>query len=230
MAVYVVTGATGALGTEVVRGLITRGHRVAVPFRERSRFDALKGAIGAGDALHGEPAEIDQLADAERLMAAAVRWAGTLDGVAAMAGAYASSGTLEAAPPSEWDEMLRANVATTYAACRAALPHLLKSRGTIVTCSSHAVVTGGAGTAYLASKSAVEGLTREIAVENRTRGVRANAVAPGTIDTPANRAAMPKADTTSWTPPDQIAAVVAFLLSPESAPITGAVIPVHARR
>ena len=230
MAVYVVTGATGGLGTAVVRALLAGGHRVAVPFRESARFEALQKAVGQTDALHGEPAVVERVEDAERLMAAAVRWGGALDGVAALAGAYASSGTLEEAPVREWDEMLRQNLQTTYSTCRAALPHLRATRGSLVTCSSHAVATGGAGTAYIAAKAAVEALTRELAVENRARGVRVNAVAPGIIDTPANRAAMPDADTSRWTPPEQIAGVIAFLLSPASAPITGAVVPVHARR
>jgi NAD(P)-dependent dehydrogenase (short-subunit alcohol dehydrogenase family) len=126
--------------------------------------------------------------------------------------------------------MLRLNLQTAYATARAALPHLITSRGSLVLCSSQAVATGGGGTAYVTSKAAVEALTRELALENRTRGVRVNAIAPGIIDTPANRAAMPKADARQWTPPDQIAEVVAFLLSSASAPITGAIVPVHARR
>lgn len=230
MGAYVVTGATGALGTAVVRALLAEGHRVTVPFRDPARFESLKAAASGADALHGEAAEIDRMGDAERLMAAAVRWAGALDGVAALAGGYASSGTLEQAPASEWEDMLRLNLQTAYATCRAAVPHLLVTRGSLVTCSSQVAAAGGAGTAYVASKAAVEALTRELALENRGRGVRINAIAPGIIDTPANRAAMPKADMSRWTPPDQIAAVVAFLLSPASAPITGAIIPVHARR
>jgi NAD(P)-dependent dehydrogenase (short-subunit alcohol dehydrogenase family) len=230
MAVYVVTGGTGALGSAVVRLLLDRGHDVSVPFRERSRFDALKADMPQGERLFGEKAEMDQVDEAARLMAAVAQRAGRIDGVAALAGGYASSGGLEVAPPSEWNEMLSVNLATAYATCRAAVPHLVASRGAIVTCSSRAVTTGGAGSGYVVSKAGVEALTRELALETRGRGVRVNAIAPGTIDTPANRRAMPKADTSTWTPPEEIAAVVAFLLSPESSPVTGAIVPVHARR
>jgi NAD(P)-dependent dehydrogenase (short-subunit alcohol dehydrogenase family) len=230
MAVYVVTGGTGALGSAVVRLLLARGHDVTVPYRERARLDALKAALPQADRLYGEAAEMDRVDQAERLMAAVANRAGGVDGVAALAGGYASSGLLEVAPPHEWDEMLRVNLATTYATCRAAVPHLAASHGAIVTCSSRAVVTGGAGAAYTVSKAGVEALTRELALETRARGIRVNAIAPGTIDTAANRHAMANADMSAWTPAEEIAEVVTFLLSPESAPITGAVLPVHGRR
>jgi NAD(P)-dependent dehydrogenase (short-subunit alcohol dehydrogenase family) len=229
MPAFVVTGGTGALGAAVVRALVGRGHLVLVPFRDERRFAALASSLGAPDRMRGEAAEMHVAADAERVMAAAVRWAGALDGVAAIAGGYAHSGTLEAAPIAEWEEMMRVNLQTAYATCRAALPHLAAG-GSIVACSARGVTTGGAGTAYTVSKAGVEALTRELALETRARGIRVNAIAPGTIDTPANRRAMPNADSSTWTPPEQIAEVVAFLLSPESAPITGAVVPVHARR
>jgi NAD(P)-dependent dehydrogenase (short-subunit alcohol dehydrogenase family) len=76
------------------------------------------------------------------------------------------------------------------------------------------------------SKAALLTLTEAIAEENRG-GVRANAVLPGTIDTPANRAAMPGADFSRWTPPEEIARVVLFLASAESAPVSGAAVPVY---
>jgi NAD(P)-dependent dehydrogenase (short-subunit alcohol dehydrogenase family) len=80
--------------------------------------------------------------------------------------------------------------------------------------------------AYAVSKMGVLALTRALALENRGRGVRVNAISPATIDTAANREAMPRADRSAWTAPERIAAVVGFLLSPASAPVTGAVIPV----
>jgi NAD(P)-dependent dehydrogenase (short-subunit alcohol dehydrogenase family) len=152
---------------------------------------------------------------------------GRIDGAALLAGAYAGSATFEAAPEAEWDEMLRANLQSVYASTRALLPHLLKNGGSVVTVGSGYASSGGAGAAaYAASKNAVVALTRTLALENRTRGVRFNAIEPGTIDTPANRRAMPNADTSQWTPPERIAGVVAFLLSAESAPASGSVIPV----
>jgi NAD(P)-dependent dehydrogenase (short-subunit alcohol dehydrogenase family) len=103
----------------------------------------------------------------------------------------------------------------------------LKEGGSVVTVSSRAAEAGGAGAAaYAASKAAVLALTRALALENAERGVRFNAISPTVIDTEANRHAMPKADRSRWTAPEDIAKVVAFLLAPASASITGAVIPV----
>ena len=130
----------------------------------------------------------------------------------------------------EWERMMRTNLGTVYAVCRTALPHLLKQGGSVVTVGSKAAEAGGAGAAaYAVSKAAVHSLTRVLALENRDRGVRFNCVMPLTIDTPANRKAMPQADHSSWTKPEAIAEVIAFLLSPASAPITGALVPVDGR-
>jgi NAD(P)-dependent dehydrogenase (short-subunit alcohol dehydrogenase family) len=80
--------------------------------------------------------------------------------------------------------------------------------------------------AYAVAKEAVHALVRVLALENQDRGLRFNAVLPGTIDTGANRAAMPGADRQRWTSPEAIARTIAFLLSPRSAPVTGALVPV----
>lgn len=224
---FVVTGGTGSLGGAVVRALVAQGARVAVPYRSEAAWQALQGAAGGGAALFGLAADMARVEDAQRFVDTAVGRMGRLDGVAAIAGAYAGSGPLESAPVAEWDRMQQTNLGTIYATCRAALPHLLKSGGSVVTVSSRLATTGGAGSAaYAVSKAAVLALTRVLALENSERGVRFNCVVPSTIDTPKNRAAMPKADPASWTSPDAIARVVLFLLSPESGAVTGAVVPV----
>lgn len=223
----IVSGGTGALGRAVVAALLARGDRVAVPYRGTPGFDALRTATGGAPGLWGAEADIADLAGARRFVDAAAGWLGRLDGVACLAGAWQGGGPLETTPLSEWDAMLRVNLATVYATCRAALPHLLKEGGSVVTVSSRTAETGGAGAAaYAASKSAVLALTRALSLENADRGVRFNAISPTVIDTEANRHAMPRADRSQWTAPEDIARVVAFLLSPASATVTGAVIPV----
>jgi NAD(P)-dependent dehydrogenase (short-subunit alcohol dehydrogenase family) len=226
MAAVVVTGGTGALGSAVVRRLLADGKSVAVPFRDRRAWDALGEASGASPHLWGREADLSDPAATAAFMDEAAARDGGLAGLAAVAGAFAASGTVEEAPVAEWRSMMATNLDATWSACRAALPHLLRSRGTIVTVASRLAETGGAGSAaYAVSKSGVIALTRVLAQENRGRGVRVNCISPGTIDTPANRAAMPQADTSTWTPPDRLAALIVYLLSPESAPMTGAVLP-----
>lgn len=225
---YVVTGGTGALGRAVVEALLAAGARVAVPYRDEATFEALHRQARPADALWGARADLADHAAAAAFVEAARAFLGGLDGVACLAGAYAGAGPLHEAAADEWPRMLRANLESVYAVCRPALPHLPRG-GTIVTVGARRVDSGGAGAAaYVVSKAAVHALTRALADENRTRGVRVNAVAPAILDTPANRAAMPTARHATWTPPTEVARVISFLLSPDSAPITGAVIPVDA--
>lgn len=223
----VVTGGTGALGRAVVHHLLARGDRVAVPYRGPAGFEALRAGVGGSAALWGAEADIADVESARRFVDAAAGWLGRLDGVACLAGGWQGSGPLETTPAAEWDAMLRINLASVHASCRAALPHLLKEGGSVVTVSSRSAETGGAGAAaYAAAKAAVVALTRALALENADRGVRFNAISPTIIDTDANRHAMPKADRSQWTAPEDIAKVIGFLLSPASATITGALIPV----
>ena len=227
---YVVAGGAGALGRAVVAALLQRGARVAVPYRSAAGWESLRTALGAGESLWGGPADLSDPASAARFAGEAAERLGGLMGAAALAGAYAGSATLEAAPVHEWDDMMRTNLGTVYGLCRASLPHLLERGGSVVTVASRLAEAGGSGAAaYAVSKAAVIALTRVLALENRDRGVRFNCVMPAIIDTAANRKAMPGADTASWTPPEAIARVVVFLLSPESAAVTGAVLPVDGR-
>jgi NAD(P)-dependent dehydrogenase (short-subunit alcohol dehydrogenase family) len=179
---------------------------------------------------YGQAADMSKPAVAVSFVEAAARFLGTLDGVAAIAGAFAGGATFEAAPAEEWDAMLLANLAPAHAVARASLPHLLKQGGSLVFVGSRMAETSGANTAaYAVAKSAVHALTRILALENKARGVRVNAILPGTIDTPDNRKAMPTADRSSWATPESLARIVGFLLSPESAPTTGALVPVDGR-
>jgi NAD(P)-dependent dehydrogenase (short-subunit alcohol dehydrogenase family) len=226
-AAVLVTGGTGALGRVVVKALLTAGARVAVPYRSEADWDALRAGAPSGAGLWGARADLADAAAARAFADEAAGRLGGLDGLAALAGAFAASGTLEASPAEEWRAMMTTNLDTAWAICRAALPHLLRGGGTAVTVASKLAESGGAGAAaYAVSKAGVIALTRVLARENQARGVRFNCIVPGVIDTPANRRAM--TDTSHFVPPEAIARVVLFLLSPDSAPVTGATVPVDA--
>lgn len=226
----VVAGGTGALGAALVKLLLTQGHRVAVPFRSPDTFDRLREGLPDTDALWGAKAEIATTAGARTFLDAAAAKLGGLDGVAVVSGAYAGSGPLGEAPEDEWPSMMRANLETAHAICRAAVPHLLTGGGSVVTVASRLIEHGGAGAAaYVVAKAGVAALTRVLALEYRDRRIRFNCIAPAVIDTADNRTAMPSADRSSWTPPEAIAGIIAFLLSPSSSPVTGAYIPIEGR-
>jgi NAD(P)-dependent dehydrogenase (short-subunit alcohol dehydrogenase family) len=224
----IVTGGTGALGRALVRLLLARGTRVAVPWRNAEEWRSLQQEAGALPLL-GIEATLSDDAGAEAFVAEAAAWLGALDAVALVAGGWKGGASFEAAPVDEWDRMLRTNLDTVAHVCRAALPRLRARGGSVVAVGSRAAETGGAGmAAYAVSKVAVHALVRVLALENAAHAVRFNAVLPGTIDTPANRRAMPNADRSKWTSPEAVARVMAFLLSSESAPTTGALVPVDA--
>ena len=225
----IVTGGTGALGRALVLQLLERGARVAVPYRSEGEWQALQAEAAAGAALSGAVADLADPAGARAFVEVAAARLGVLDGVALAAGGWAGGKRFDEAREDEWAGMLGTNLETVVNVCRAALPHLRKQGGSVVAVGSRAADAGGAGmAAYAVSKVAVHALVRVLALENRDLGVRFNAVLPGTIDTPANRRAMPDADPSKWTSPEAIARVMVFLLSPESAPTTGALVPVDA--
>mgnify|MGYP001544585854 FL=1 len=128
--------------------------------------------------------------------------------------------------------MFAANLKTAVVSIKAALPRLLESSaGRIINVGAGAAARpAGAGMgAYAASKAGVHKLTESLAAELKDRGITVNAVLPGTIDTPQNRAAMPNADFARWVRPEAIAAVIAFLASEQAAAVTGALVPVYGR-
>jgi len=223
-----VTGGTGALGSAVVKLLVDQGARVAVSYRSASEWRVLQDAVKAGDRVFGVEAELSNSDAAKAAVEQAAKVLGMLDGVALVAGGWAGGKPFDAAPADEWSRMLRANLDSAAYVCRHALPLLRAQKGAIVAVGSRAAETGGASmAAYAVSKQALHALVRVLALENRG-SVRVNAVLPGTIDTPANRDAMKAADPRAWTSPEAIARVVLFLLSSDSAPTTGALVPVDA--
>jgi NAD(P)-dependent dehydrogenase (short-subunit alcohol dehydrogenase family) len=121
-------------------------------------------------------------------------------------------------------------VITTVNVFRAALPALPPGSGSLVAVGAAAAVKAGAGmSAYAGTKAAMMRMIESFADEFRATGPRVNAVLPGTIDTPQIRAALPDADPNLWVKPAEIASVIAFLLSPASSGVTGALIPVTGR-
>jgi NAD(P)-dependent dehydrogenase (short-subunit alcohol dehydrogenase family) len=229
----VITGAAGALGSAAARRLSKAGWKVALLSRaaEVAQTRALAEELGRAVAL-----DLD-VGDAEA-------WKGALGRIEAElgppVGAALIAGTWQGGTPlyaetddGVWRAMIETNLGTTHASLRALLPGMVaRKKGSVVVIGSRAVErpwTSASASAYGASKAAVVALAQTVAAEVLESGVRVNAILPSTLDTAANRRAMPDADPSRWVTTESAAGVIAFLLADEARDISGAAIPVYGR-
>ena len=218
-----VAGGTGALGTAVVKELVARGYPVGATWvveRERERLEGLEGV---------ELIKAD-LFDAGEA-ASAVAAVSELGAVVNLVGGYAEGGRVHETEPDEFDRLMRLNLTPNVMLARAAIPRLLRrGGGAFVAVSARPALRPFSGAApYIVAKAAVLSFIQTLDAEYRQDGVRANAILPSVIDTPANRESQPKADFERWVKPEDIAKVVRFLISEESGPTSGAAVPVYGR-
>jgi NAD(P)-dependent dehydrogenase (short-subunit alcohol dehydrogenase family) len=213
-----ITGGTGGLGRAVVSAFVANDWRVVV--------------------LDARPAELERArvveADLTDPVAVGQAVAAAQDGpplraVVNLVGGFAADQPVVTTPVAEFEAQFRLNLRPTYLVTQAVLPALVDAGGGGIVCvSSRSALHPFAGAAgYCSSKAAVIAFAQVVAREHASDGVRCNAVLPSMIDTPANRAAMPADQHGDLTPPGEIAAVIRFLCSEESAPTTGAAIPVY---
>jgi NAD(P)-dependent dehydrogenase (short-subunit alcohol dehydrogenase family) len=221
-----VTGAYGNLGKAVAARLATDGANLILVGR---RQDALDAAFPGEEPKRVKVAVdlLDEAATAEAFRAAAARFGG-IDGLCAIAGGFDMGTSVHETPAEAWERMFDLNVRTLLSSVRAIVPAMVeRGRGRIVTIGAQGAMRGGAKMGpYAAAKSSVMRITESMAAELGPSGVTANCVMPSIIDTPENRKAMPKADPAKWVGPEDIAATIAFLLSPAANAVNGALIPV----
>lgn len=224
-----VTGGTGALGSAVTRGLLKDGHRVAATWVVKEDAEALRDSLGAPEDL--QMVEIDvtdpaSIANAIDDLEAAL---GPVEALVHLVGGWKGGAPVHDLPLEVWDRMLDLNLRSALLCCRAVLPSMRREGwGRIVLVSSRTARQGRSGqAAYAVAKAGVAVLAETIAEENLGLDVTANVVAPSTLDTPANRSAMPDADFDAWVPPEDVAASIAFLTSQEAGQLRGAWFPVY---
>jgi NAD(P)-dependent dehydrogenase (short-subunit alcohol dehydrogenase family) len=224
----VITGAFGALGSAVARSFAARGARLALLDLAPAPARPLEG-LGEDVLLLGGVDLADTEATRRAMAAVAMRFGG-IDVLVNVAGGFRWE-RLEEGDPATWDQLYAINLRTAVVCCKAALPAMLeRGAGRIVNIGAGAALRAAAGMgAYAASKAGVQRLTESLAEELKDRGITVNAVLPGTIDTPRNRADMPDADFSRWVAPAAIADVIAFLASDAARAVTGAAIPVTGR-
>jgi NAD(P)-dependent dehydrogenase (short-subunit alcohol dehydrogenase family) len=237
--VILVTGGTSGIGEAVARRCVAEGAAVVVGARRADVGEALAGRLraGGGKAVF-VPADVTVEADAEALVAAAVAEFGRLDGAVNNAGSVTASGPVQGLDAADWIADLNSNLNSVFYCVKHQVPAMLAAGGgSIVNNASMAADIGIPGmSAYVAAKHGVLGLTRSVALECATDGVRVNALITGNVDTPLYRellGAGPDDDLGDAPNPTkrtassaEIAAFVAFLLSDEAAFITGAGLPI----
>lgn len=228
-----IAGGTGALGRAISRAFVAEGATVIVTYRDAQEFEEVARSVaGSSGRLEGRRVNVtDESALAEAVNDVLARHA-HLDILVNAVGGYAGGATTWQLERSLLERMLELNLYACHALLRAVVPVMLKqAHGCIVNVAAKTALTRPAGSAaYAASKAAALTLMGCLAAELLGTGVRANSILPSTIDTEANRRAMPKADFSKWPKPDDIARVVLFLCSPESQVVHGAEIPVYGDR
>ena len=221
--VVLVTGANGGLGTSVTQAFLDAGATVVGTSRkiQESEFRSSNFVAIA--------AELSKWESATSLVEQIVARFGKLDVLAHTVGGFAGGQSVAETDEETFQAMIDINLNSTFQILRATIPVVRKTgAGRIVAIGSRAALEPGANVgAYGASKAAMVSLIRTVAAENKDAGMTANAILPGTMDTPSNRAAMPKADFSKWVRTETVAGLVLWLARDAGKDVNGAVIPVY---
>jgi NAD(P)-dependent dehydrogenase (short-subunit alcohol dehydrogenase family) len=220
-----VAGGTGALGEAVLRELVDFGYQVSATWVAEQEAQRVESELG--EAVRLMRADLLDPAGAVD----AVEAVPDLEAVVNLVGGFSDGPKVHETEPADFQRMIRLNVEPAFNLARAAMP-LLSERGggAFVGVSARAALRPFPGAAgYITGKAALLAFVQALDAEYKGAGVRCNAVLPSVIDTPANRRATPDADFSRWVQPAEIAKVIRFLVSPESAPVSGAGVPVYGR-
>jgi len=227
--VALVTGGTGALGSAVTLELLKSGARVAVSYRDRDGWEALRRrAAEPGEKLFGQQVDLTLAEEVEPMVTAIrARWE-RIDYFVALAGGFAAGKSYEV-DDEAWSRMFDLNLHSLLVPLRAVVPVMIEQKfGRIVTTSSGSILRGGGAgiAAYAVSKGAVRQLSEILADELAAYDIHVHCVMPGTMDTEANRKAMPKADFSKWVKTEDVARVIRALLSEDARAVRSVVVPI----
>jgi len=220
--VVLITGAKGGLGTYVTKTFLSQGATVVGASRSIAKEDF------PSDQFTPLSVDFTQAAAVRAGIDSTVQRFGRLDVVAHVLGGFAGGQAVADTDDATWQQMQDLNLTGAFYVLRAAIPHLRKSpHGRIVVIGSLAAAEPHAGLgAYVVFKTALAAVVRTVALENKDVGLTANVILPGTMDTSANRKAMPGSDFSKWLDPQEVANLAVWLASDEAGHITGAAIPI----
>jgi NAD(P)-dependent dehydrogenase (short-subunit alcohol dehydrogenase family) len=221
-----ITGAAGNLGRATAAAFAREGASLALLDLDDAAL-ARVPATGAADVLRQRVDLADPASVAVAVGAVVARF-GRIDALCNLAGGFQMGDRVHEIPADRWAFMMELNAGSVLRMSHEVVPHMLRAGGgKIVNIGAFSALAGKAEmAAYIAAKSAVIRLTESMAAELRGRGINVNCVLPSVIDTPQNRAAMPKADPAKWVAPAALADVILFLCSPAARAIHGAALPV----
>jgi meso-butanediol dehydrogenase/(S,S)-butanediol dehydrogenase/diacetyl reductase len=232
--VIVVTGAASGIGLATAHRLCREGASLVLADIDQGKLDALTSL--PAERILKVRTDISLPADADALIAAAVAQFGRIDGLVNAAG-IDQGGTISEFSVADWQRTFRVNVDGPYLLARAAIAHLIATRGSIVNVASVSGLGGDwSHLAYNAAKGAVVNFTRAMALDHGAAGVRVNAVCPSLTMTPMTAALATRADLMAQfaeriplgrgARPEEIASVIAFLLSDDAGFVSGVCLPV----
>jgi len=223
--VVLITGAKGGLGATVTQAFLDAGATVAGVSRSIADSDFSHPSFTA------IPAELSTAEAARSVADAVVARFQRIDALVHLVGGFAGGASVADTEDATLDRMLDLNLRSLFHVARAVVPQMRQQgSGRILAIGSRAAVeTSAMSGVYAASKAALVSLIRTLAAENKDRCVSANVLLPGTMDTPANRAADPKADFSRWVQPSQVAGMLVHLASDAGAQVNGAIIPIYGR-
>jgi len=232
--VAIISGGTGALGRAVADHFVNEGARLAIPWVVEPEVPMLKQRLGNrfSDAnVFLKRADVGDEAQIGSFVNDAVAKFGKVDILINLVGGFWGGKSIAETSQAEWQAMFDINLKPTFLCCRAVVPAMKKnSYGRIVSVSSRTGLLGaGDFAAYAVAKGAIATFTVSLAEEVLPDNILVNAIAPSTIDTEANRAAMPKAKHENWVKPEDIARTLAFLCSEENRVTSGTVVPVYGK-
>ncbi len=220
--VVLITGAKGGLGSFVTQRLLSADAKVIGSSRSISQEDFPQSNFTPLPVDFTKPAAVRDAVES------IVRRFAKLDVLVHVLGGFAGGQTVAETDDATWEQMRDLNLTSAFYVLRAAIPQLRKSgNGRIIAIGSLTAVEPHASLcAYVVFKSALATLVRTVALENKDAGLTANLILPGTMDTPANRKAMPAADPSKWVQPGAVADLALLLTEERAARVTGTVIPI----